>query len=78
MFATAQPRARRRAKIARMSKLSPHMHTLSLALRACGGEAPLAKALGVSAQAVTEWLTGRSVLPAHLYLKARTLAGGRR
>src|SRR5207302_9871759 len=32
----------------RMSKPSPQMHTLSLALRACGGEAPLAKALGVS------------------------------
>jgi len=54
------------------------MLTLSLALRACGGEAPLAKALGVSAQAVSDWLTGRDVLPAGAYLKARALATGRR
>ena len=58
----------------RMSKPSPQMQTLSNALRACGGEAPLAKALGVSAQAMTEWLTGRVALPAGVYLKARALA----
>ena len=54
------------------------MQTLSNALRACGGEAPLAKALGVSAQAMTEWLTGRVALPAGLYLKARALATRKR
>jgi DNA-binding transcriptional regulator YdaS (Cro superfamily) len=61
-----------------MSKPSPQMNTLSLALRACGGEVPLAKALGVSAGSLAEWLAGRGVLPAELYLKARALAAGRR
>jgi len=54
------------------------MQTLALALRACGGEAPLAKALGVSARAVAEWLAGRGALPAHVYLKARALLAPRR
>jgi len=62
----------------RMSKPSPQMHTLSLALRACGGEAPLAKALGVSADAMSEWLAGRGALPAAVYLKARALVSGKR
>ena len=42
-------------------------------LQAYGGEAPLAKALGVSAGALTGWLTGRDVMPAGVYLKARAL-----
>src|SRR4051812_50167508 len=61
-----------------MSKPSPQVHTLSLALRACGGEAPLAKALGVSADAMSEWLAGRGALPAAVYLKARALGSGKR
>ena len=54
------------------------MRTLSAVLQAYGGEAPLAKALGVSAQALTGWLTGRDALPASVYLKARTLLPPRR
>jgi len=54
------------------------MQTLSNALRACGGEAPLAKALGVSAQVVSEWLAGRGALPADVYFKARALAARKR
>jgi len=61
-----------------MSKPSPQMQTLALALRACGGEAPLAKALGVSAGAVAEWLAGRGPLPPDVFLKARTLIARRR
>jgi hypothetical protein len=49
------------------------MHTLSLALKACGGEAPLAKALAVSGADLSGWLTGRDALPADVYLKARKL-----
>lgn len=52
---------------------SPQMRTLSLALSACGGEAPLAKALGVTAQALTRWLAGHEALPASVYLRARAL-----
>lgn len=78
LFASAQCKARRRAKLSWMSKGSPQMQTLALALRACGGEAPLAKALGVPAEELSEWLAGRGVLPAGVYLKARALASGRR
>ena len=71
-------RARRGAPSSRMSKPSPQMQTLSLALRACGGEVPLAKALGVSAHSLNEWLAGRGALPADVYLKARALGRVRR
>jgi DNA-binding transcriptional regulator YdaS (Cro superfamily) len=49
------------------------MQTLSRALQALGGEAPLAKALGVPALALSRWLTGREAVPASIYLRARTL-----
>ena len=61
-----------------MSNPTPQMRTLSAALQAYGGEAPLAKALGVSAEALTGWLTGRDVLPASVYLKTRALISPRR
>lgn len=61
-----------------MSRSSPQMHTLSLALKACGGEAPLAKALAVSGADLSGWLTGRDTLPADVYLKARKLIAPRR
>jgi len=54
------------------------MRTLSLALQACGGEAPLAKALGVPAEALSGWLNGRDPLPAAVYLRARALLPRRR
>jgi len=78
VLATAQCEARLRGKLVRMSRPSPQMQTLSLALRACGGEAPLAKALGASAQDMSEWLAGRLALPADMYLKARALAARKR
>jgi hypothetical protein len=60
-----------------MAQPSPQMRTLSLALKALGGEAPLAKALGVSAAALSGWLTGRDTLPATIYIKARALVATR-
>ena len=54
------------------------MRVLSLALKACGGEAPLAKALAVSGEDLSCWLTGRDALPANVYLKARKLIAPRR
>jgi hypothetical protein len=56
-----------------MLRLSPQMRTLSLALQAYGGEAPLAKALHVSGEDLSRWLTGRDELPPTVYLKARAL-----
>jgi len=64
--------------MAPVTQRSPQMNTLSLALKASGGEAPLAKSLGVSAEALSGWLTGRDALPANVYLKARALLTTRR
>ena len=61
-----------------MAQNSPQMRTLSLALKSCGGEAPLAKALGVSAADLSSWITGRDVLPASVYIRARSLLATRR
>jgi len=61
-----------------MSKPSPQMHALSRALQDCGGEAPLAKKLGVSIEVLSGWLRGHDVLPADMYLRARELAAVRR
>ena len=61
------------AKMRPMTLPSPQMRTLSLALKASGGEAPLARALGVSAEALSSWLAGRDALPASVYLRARKL-----
>jgi hypothetical protein len=61
-----------------MAKASPQMQTLSRALADCGGEAPLAKKLGVSVEILSGWLRGHDVLPASMYLRARELAAIRR
>jgi len=61
-----------------MAKPSPQMMTLSRALQDCGGEAPLAKKLGVSVEVLSGWLRGREVVPASMYLRARDLAAVRR
>jgi DNA-binding transcriptional regulator YdaS (Cro superfamily) len=45
------------------------MRTLRRALQHCGGEAPLAKVLDVSVEALSSWLTGRETLPAESYLR---------
>jgi hypothetical protein len=46
------------------------MRTLCRALANCGGEAGLAKALGVSAAVLSGWLAGGGVPPADVYFKA--------
>ena len=78
MFVTARHSAKRRAKIPPMAKPSPQMRALAGALQDCGGEAPLAKKLGVSVELLSGWLHGRESLPADMYLKARDLAAPRR
>jgi len=54
------------------------MMTLSRALQDCGGEAPLAKKLGVSVEVLSGWLRGHEVVPASMYLRARDVAAVRR
>jgi hypothetical protein len=54
------------------------MRALAGALQDCGGEAPLAKKLGVSVEVLSGWLRGHDVLPANMYLRARDLAAPRR
>jgi DNA-binding transcriptional regulator YdaS (Cro superfamily) len=61
-----------------MTKPSAQMNALSRALQDCGGEAPLAKKLGVSVEVLSGWLRGRDVLPAEMYIRARELAAVRR
>ena len=61
-----------------MALPSPQMRTLSLALKACGGEAPLAKALNVSGADLSVWIAGRDPLPPNVYIKARKLIAPRR
>jgi hypothetical protein len=57
-----------------IAKPSSQMRALTGALQHCGGEAPLAKKLGVSVEALSGWLRGHDVLPADMYLRARGLA----
>jgi hypothetical protein len=78
MFVTARRRVARQPKMRPMSKPSPQMRALAGALQDCGGEAPLAKKLGVSIEVLSGWLRGHEVLPADMYLRARVLASPRR
>ena len=78
MFAAARSRAARRPKMQAMAKPSPQMRALAGALQDCGGEAPLAKKLGVSIEILSGWLRGQEVLPPDMYLRARVLAAPRR
>ena len=48
------------------------------ALSTCGGEAPLAKALGVSLAELSLWLRGREDLPVAVYCKALEMTSGKR
>ncbi len=48
------------------------------ALSTCGGEAPLAKALGVSLAELSLWLRGREELPVSVYWKTLEMTGGKR
>ena len=78
MFATARRRLAPRPKMQPMAKPSPQMRALAGALQDCGGEAPLAKKLGVSVEVLSGWLRGHDVLPANMYIRARELAAPRR
>ena len=61
-----------------MTNPSPQMQALSRALQDCGGEAPLAKKLGVPIKVLSGWLRGHEVVPPDMYLRARHLAAVRR
>jgi len=54
------------------------MRALTGAMLDCGGEAPLAKKLGVSIEVLSGWLRGHDVVPADMYLRARELAAVRK
>ena len=56
-----------------MTTPSPQMRALAGALQDCGGEAPLARKLGVSVELLSGWLRGHEALPADIYLRARKL-----
>ena len=56
-----------------MSMATPQMRMLQRALQDCGGEAELAKVLGVSVEVLTCWLRGDEALPATIYLRALDL-----
>ena len=61
-----------------MSISSPQMNTLRDALQRYDGEPGLAKALGVTTEALSSWLCGHDNLPPEIYLKARRLVVGAR
>lgn len=61
-----------------MAKPSSQMRALAGALQDCGGEAPLAKKLGVSVEVLSGWLRGHDVVPPDMYLRARGLAAVRK
>jgi hypothetical protein len=62
-----------------MNADTAQMQTLRRALKHCGGEAPLAKALGISLDDLSSLLTGGSAPGAQVYLNALSLVapGGR-
>jgi hypothetical protein len=49
------------------------MRTLASALKDCGGERALAKALGVAAEDLARWLSGQAALPVSVYFRALDL-----
>jgi len=49
------------------------MRTLARALKDCGGETALARALGVATEDLARWLSGQAVLPVSVYFKALDL-----
>lgn len=52
--------------------------TLNIALRNCGGEAGLAKALKVSVESLSPWISGRESPSAELYIATLKLIAGSR
>ena len=78
MYASAQRAPAPARKMPAMAKPSLQMQALSRALQDSGGEAPLAKRLGVSVEVLTSWLRGHEVLPPIMYIKARELGAVRK
>ncbi|HEY2337926.1 MAG TPA: hypothetical protein VGI18_11230 [Burkholderiales bacterium] len=57
---------------------SSQNRTLNLALRNCGGEAGLAKALKIPLESLSPWLSGRETPSAELYMATlKLVAAGR-
>lgn len=78
MYATARSAPVCPPKMQPMAKPSLQMQALSRALQDAGGEAPLAKKLGVSIEVLSSWLRGHEVLPPVMYIRARELAAVRK
>ena len=66
-------KARLPSEDGRMSTITPQVRTLQRALEDCGGEAELAKVLGVSVEILSRWLTGLEALPTTTYVRALDL-----
>ena len=77
-YASAQSARTAPREDAAMSQSTPQLRVLSLALKACGGEAPLAKALNVSGEDLSVWISGRDPMPPNVYLRARKIIAPRR
>jgi hypothetical protein len=56
-----------------MNSSPAQMRTLARALKGCGSESALAKALGVAIDDVGRWLRGHEAVPASIYFKALDL-----
>jgi hypothetical protein len=65
--------ARPRSEDRRMSTSTPQLRTLQRALEDCGGEADLAKVLGVSLEVLSRWLSGENAVPTNIYVRALDL-----
>jgi hypothetical protein len=73
MFGTARKKLALRPKMSAMSTATPQMRTLARALKDCGGETALAKALGVATEDLARWLSGQAAPPASVYFRALDL-----
>lgn len=61
-----------------MSRETPQNRTLYRALKNCGGVAELAKALDVSVESLSPWLTGHEAPSVEVYMSAlKLVAAGR-
>jgi hypothetical protein len=66
-------KASRLSEDRRMSIPTPQVRTLQRALEDCGGEADLAKVLGVSIEVLSGWLSGENAVPTNIYVRALDL-----
>jgi DNA-binding transcriptional regulator YdaS (Cro superfamily) len=61
-----------------MSGETAQTRTLYRALKNCGGEAELAKALDVSPESLSRWLTGHEAMSVEAYVSALKLVASAR